>query len=50
MKCIYRKTAAFPRCDKEADYIYLGKSYCAEHMELRAEEIMQETESLISTT
>lgn len=38
MKCIYRERfdEGTPHCDKKADYIYLGKSYCAEHMEVRS--------------
>ena len=42
IKCIYRNAerAPEPHCDKEADYIYLGKSYCAEHLEVRSEEVL----------
>jgi hypothetical protein len=36
MKCIYAKTCEPPRCNKLADYVYLGKSYCKKHVELRS--------------
>lgn len=39
MKCIASETHTPPRCDKEATYIYLGKSYCDEHLEERAEQV-----------
>lgn len=36
MKCIYReKITDKKHCDASAEYIYLGKSYCAKHMEIR---------------
>ena len=39
IKCIYRTDIEVEQhCDKPADYIYLGKSYCAEHMEVRSKE------------
>lgn len=42
IKCIYRDfEEILPHCDKEADYIYIGKSYCAEHLEIRAAENKQ---------
>ncbi len=39
IKCIY-KAHELDRehCDRPADYIYLGKSYCFEHMEIRGNE------------
>jgi len=42
MKCIFRKNPTDPHCDKEAEYIYLGKSYCGEHMELRSKQFNEE--------
>jgi uncharacterized cupredoxin-like copper-binding protein len=42
MKCIYSETFKQPRCDKDAEYIFLGKSYCAEHLEIRANEAHKE--------
>ena len=38
MKCIFSTTGEPPRCDKDAQYIYLGKSYCAVHLEIRSKE------------
>ena len=38
IKCIFRGSYIQPHCDKPAEYIYLGKSYCKEHMELRGKE------------
>jgi hypothetical protein len=39
IKCIYRTNDYHgAHCGKEADYIYLGKSYCSEHLEIRAVE------------
>ena len=39
MKCIYRESfGETPHCDKKADYVFLGKSYCAEHLKIRADE------------
>lgn len=39
LKCIYRENLEdVGHCDKEAEYIYLGKSYCLEHMEIRSED------------
>jgi hypothetical protein len=39
IKCIFTSDpeGKINRCNKEADYIYLGKSYCNEHMLLRAQ-------------
>jgi hypothetical protein len=46
IKCIYREDDWVPQthCDKPADYIYVGKSYCATHMEIRGEELQRERE------
>lgn len=38
IKCIYRTNTIEPHCDKEAEYIYTGKSYCAKHLEIRSKE------------
>ena len=41
MKCIFSwaQDGKPQRCDKEAEYIYLGKSYCNEHLEFHATEM-----------
>lgn len=35
MKCIYREMQGEFHCDKAAEYIYLGKSYCSFHLAMR---------------
>lgn len=39
IKCLYREDhwREQRHCDRKADYIYLGRSYCAEHTEIRSE-------------
>ena len=44
IKCIYRDTEDGPHCNMPADYIYLGKSYCATHLKIRAEEAKKMSE------
>ena len=41
MKCLYKiyKDEDALRCDKLAEYVYLGKSYCKKHMEVRGKEV-----------
>jgi hypothetical protein len=40
IKCIYREDnwTPFAHCNEPADYTYMGKSYCAPHMEIRSSE------------
>jgi hypothetical protein len=38
MKCIFKGNTNTSHCDDPADYVYLGKSYCAYHLEIRAKE------------
>lgn len=40
LKCIYRQEPIDNHCDEEAEYIYLGKSYCKKHMEIRSKDFL----------
>lgn len=33
--------ADLPHCDAQAEYIFLGKSYCAQHIKIRSDEVME---------
>ncbi len=41
IKCVYKQDhfSAEPHCNKEVDYIFLGKSYCKEHFGVRSDEM-----------
>lgn len=51
MKCIFSlaQDCKPPRCDKDAEYIFLGKSYCKEHLEFHAEQNEEYVEALIKS-